>query len=469
MAELNLRKKVVEGGAFLVIRRGVGIVISLVGMLVLTKLIGAKFYGLYSTISVITVYLIDLCAVGIRDYLIREEGELKAESFHSAFSFILVTTLSAVLIGIALSYPLSIWLNSPEIRLPFISMLVCAPFYAFIIPCTAKMERELNFRFIAWIEFHTQTIFYVLALGMAFMHAGVWAPVLANVIKVVISCFICSKFAKYKPRFYWRKQALGAMLHYGVRNVSARTVGQLRSLVNPLVVGRLVGPEAVACVALTIRLIEALSFVNTAIQHVSFPVLSKIQRDRRLLGKALDEAVFLQMLGMAPFLIGFALLSPWLFPLYFQDDWLPILNLFPFLAVGAIVNSIFSLHAVVLYVNGSNRVMFRFGLANTLLLGISAWFLSQWLGIFGYAVAEIVTIASFGIIHLGIRQICEVHYKQAILVLAACVPPFFLTSAAYPWALLLLVPLPIVLWLPPIRRRIRMNVQQIIRRSEVAS
>lgn len=467
LAEPSLRQKVVEGGTFLVMRRGVGICVSLIGMLLLTRLIGPGPYGLYATIAVITAYVIDVCAVGIRDFLVRKEEEVESKYFHSAFTFILLTTTVAFLLGSAIAYPLSRWLNSPSLVLPLIVSLAAVPFNALMIPSMAKMERELNFRFIAWMEFHMQTIYYLLALTLAFFHAGVWAPVLANLLKVFIASFICWKIAKYRPRILWQPKTLGEMLRYGVGNVSARMVWYLRSLVNPLIVGRIAGPEAVACVSLAFRLIDALSFVNNAILHVSFSVISKIRRESRTLEKALDEAMFIQLIALAPFLIGFALFSQWVFPMFFRDSWFPVLELFPYLALAAIVNAIFSLHAVVLFVEGSNRIMFRFGLTHTMLLGISSWFLVHWLGVQGYAWSEILTIASFGIIHYGVKRICRVDYKTTAIAFAACIPSFFLTSAPFPWAVLLMAPLPLALALPIVRRRIMSNVHQVIRHKGV--
>ncbi len=53
---VTLREQVLRGGAYMVIRHGVGVGIAFGGMLLLTRLIGPTAYGLYTTAAGIAFF-----------------------------------------------------------------------------------------------------------------------------------------------------------------------------------------------------------------------------------------------------------------------------------------------------------------------------------------------------------------------------------------------------------------------------
>ena len=77
---------------------------------------------------------------------------------------------------------------------------------------------------------------------------------------------------------------LSELLSYGLGYSAAGWVWQLRTLSNPLIVARVLGPEAAASVAVASRLVEALSFMRLVLWRVAMPALGRMQEDRARLG-----------------------------------------------------------------------------------------------------------------------------------------------------------------------------------------
>ena len=69
------------------------------------------------------------------------------------------------------------------------------------------------------------------------------------------------------------------MVGYGVNYSGAYWIWQLRDIVNPVIVGKFAGPGAVAFVALTVRLVDALSFLKGVGWRVSLSVLGRMQKE----------------------------------------------------------------------------------------------------------------------------------------------------------------------------------------------
>jgi PST family polysaccharide transporter len=65
-----------------------------------------------------------------------------------------------------------------------------------------------------------------------------------------------------RPRLCWKPSLIREMLAYGLSLSFAGWLWQLRSLVNPVIVGRFAGAEAVGFVALAIRLVEMLALLS---------------------------------------------------------------------------------------------------------------------------------------------------------------------------------------------------------------
>jgi PST family polysaccharide transporter len=70
---MGLRNQIMRGGAFLAVRQLLGMVISLVGMLLLTRLIGPEKYGLYTAAFGMAWYLQIVSQLGVEVYLVRRE------------------------------------------------------------------------------------------------------------------------------------------------------------------------------------------------------------------------------------------------------------------------------------------------------------------------------------------------------------------------------------------------------------
>lgn len=69
----NLKEKVLQGGLYLFFRQSMGLIISVGGMFLLTRIIGPKNYGIYSSVIAILMYGVSIGGLGINVYLVRNE------------------------------------------------------------------------------------------------------------------------------------------------------------------------------------------------------------------------------------------------------------------------------------------------------------------------------------------------------------------------------------------------------------
>src|SRR3954453_8119484 len=82
----GLRRRILTGGVYLVVREGLGVVVGVVGAVALTRMIGPANFGIYVALVVLFTYLQSLATLGINAYLVRSEGELQQRRLHEAFT-----------------------------------------------------------------------------------------------------------------------------------------------------------------------------------------------------------------------------------------------------------------------------------------------------------------------------------------------------------------------------------------------
>jgi PST family polysaccharide transporter len=255
------------------------------------------------------------------------------------------------------------------------------------------------------------------------------------------------------------------MLRYGTSYSVSLWIVQLREFVNPVVVGRLLGPEAVGFVALAIRIIDSLGFVKVATARISIAALARLDGVSDRISRALTEGAVLQVLAVGPLLVGFAIAAPIAVPIVFGDDWLPMLDVYPLVAVGYLSTAMFTLHGSALVVLHRNLDAAIANFVNTLVLAGAAVLLVPRTGAAGYGWAEIAAVPTYLVLHLLLaRQGVRPGYTHALVWFAAsAIPLLAMRRVIFAWPILLLP----LAW-APMRAEVMAVVQLVLRRGRAS-
>jgi len=224
------------------------------------------------------------------------------------------------------------------------------------------------------------------------------------------------------------------MVRYGLAFSTSHWLWQSRELVNPFVVGRYAGAEAVGYVALALRILAQLSFIQDAAFRLSIATLARFQGNSPRLVRAVTEGISLQLMVLGPILAGFGLVAPWVIPLLFGSEWLPVLEIYPFLAVGLMAFGMFTLLSTALYVIHRNLEVGTFHAVYVTLFAGSAFLLVPYVGIVGYGWAEIAALTSYSVLLIYFaRYIGRLGLSQAGVWFVAWAIPLFSWQLG-PWA-----------------------------------
>jgi PST family polysaccharide transporter len=430
-----------RGGVYLGFRYGLGVLIGMGNMFVLTWWIGPHAYGIFLTAIGLTAFLAALTRSGVDTYLIRRAETPEPWMYEVANT--LIVGLSGVLfIAGVVAVPLLVrWYGNRDFEAPYLVLLLTVPVVGLAGPPTAKLERELRFGTVAQIELGGQVLALLVALTLAWRGFGVWAPVLGQLAWQVTGMVAAMVAARFRPRFRFEKACAKEMLSFGVGYTASLRTWQLRTLVNPLLVGRFAGAEGVAYVGFAIRVAEGLGFIRVAAARLAIAALARLQENQARLRAALESALTIQVLVLGPLLCIFALAGPYVVPVAMGARWLPSLRVYPFIAAGVLVNSIFNLQASALFVVGEQWVVLKAYAAHVVLLALGTLFLIPRLGLAGYGWADLAACAGYVFLQTGVARAIRISHRRLLRWGVAFTAPLFAPMMHARWAWLLCLPL----------------------------
>jgi PST family polysaccharide transporter len=449
-----------RGVAYIAARYGCSALVSAGNVLVLTWWIGPRAYGAFVTAVGITTFLASLGRAGLDTHLVRSGKAPTREDYDTAFTLILaISILLCALGGLALPL-LTGWLPETSFALPYLVLLLTIPLIGLAGPPLAKLERDLQFQAVAKIEFGGQLSAFVVGAILAWRGLGVWAPVTGHMIWQLFVVFAAKRVSGLSPRLAVDRARARRMIGFGLGFSASVRVWQLRNLVNPLIVGRLLGTEAVAFVALAVRAIEALSFVRTAVGRVAIAALARVREDPARCQHMMQKGARLQLFALGGVFAAMSVLGPPLLPSMLGGRWSSALVVLPFVAAGALINSIFLLEASALFVEGRHWVVTRSYLWHVSILILGTVVLVPALGIAGYGWAELAACVPYAILHRGLQPGLRISLPPILPWLAAFVLAFLSSLLPAPMRWTLWLPLACLSWIEARRWIVQSSLAQ---------
>ena len=174
MLVVSLRAQAISQGRYLYMREGIGIIVRAGGMILLTRMIGPTQYGLFASPALVNIFLATVVLTGMDTVLIRRPG-LSDDWFHFVFTYLLITSV-VVGSGRRRLQPSGGFLaRRPRgWPAPFAALCASLPINVLWAPGRAKLEREMDYKQLAWVEMSSDFSQYVVSLSLA-VRSRAWA------------------------------------------------------------------------------------------------------------------------------------------------------------------------------------------------------------------------------------------------------------------------------------------------------
>ncbi|MEM7323187.1 MAG: oligosaccharide flippase family protein [Actinomycetota bacterium] len=415
-----VRDRVYRSGRYLVGRQLAGIGIRLVGILVVTRLIGPEVYGLFAAAAAVAAVLATIATFGADVQLVREGSSTAADD--TAFIGLLGSSVALGGIGVAMAPSFGVWLSAEAAVAPMRAVAALVPLMVLVTPARARLERELRFVPIAAIELGADLAVIAVSIPLAVGGAGVWAPIAglaARQLCLVVATHLASR---YRPRLRFDRAEAERLVRFGAGYSAGKWLSLVGQLVNPIVVGRVLGPTGIGHVALATRIVEQLGAVKQATMRLATAAFARIGTDRQRLRSAHAEGVLIQVVGSVPLYALAAFIGPFAVPAVFGPDWEPAATVLGLLAIAASIGTLFNLGPPLLRVLGLNRPVARLrALQVGTMLAVTAIAVPG-LGVAGYGLARVARTVPFILVHRELTGWFQPSYRAGVRWLVALLP-----------------------------------------------
>ena len=460
----GLRERSVRGGLWLAARDSAGTVIRLGSVLVLTALLGPAGFGIYAGSVAVVAFLVTLTQLAVEIYLVKYQGDLPRRAIGTVYTYLIFS--SALVTSSAVTLVLMsdrMGLSLPD-HATLLLLLASLPVNVLWAPAQAQLERRFAYRQLGVIELIGDLVLAGVSIGLVLSGAGpagAAAGYLAWQVWLLLSSHV---LARTWPVLALDRDELRAILRFGSVMTSTSALVYGKSLVNPLIVGSLLGPVAVGYTALAQRVIATLSIVNRATVRLSYVTLGPSRDDTARLRQALDEGGAIAVAGLAVPLALVCVVAPVGFPLLFGPEWRESADVLAVLTVSAVLSAAFVLPASLLVVQGAQHLVTLSAGIQLALLVPSALVLVPVLGPLGYPVAQVLSSVGYAVLVIALRRrIGKLPYRTMVAWGAAFLPQALTPLVPELVRPALWLPLVVLLMVPHTRKRLFSTPRMLLR------
>lgn len=351
--------------------------INVVALALIARIVGPQAYGVVA-LSWVFIGLTDILLVASPTETLVQRGSVRDGHLNASFVLPLSLALLAWAALAAGAAPAASLLNGGaelEEILPWRGASIVLA--ALLVVPTARLMREGAFRALAAAESIAAVAASIAGVALALAGTGIWSLVVMEIVRGVVHAALAFAAARWRPGWRFGPGDVRDLAGYNLNTWASYGLAYLEQQLPRIIIGRMLGTEAVGLFALAQRLFtEATRVLTLPVYQVLVAGVARVRRNRRALRGITAGALRATTLVAAPLFIGLAACAQVLVPLFFGAGWAAAIPVAEALLLLGPRHAVGALQAAVLRGGGHadlHLLLAAFGVSLTLLLvGIAA-------------------------------------------------------------------------------------------------
>jgi O-antigen/teichoic acid export membrane protein len=317
------RAKLAKSVFWSAVENGGLIAISLLSLIIYSRLLSAADFGLFSVVFALVELLGILTGMLFHDALVQRP-DVTDLHYDTAFTFTVGSSFFLMGACWALAATFGSWVNQPAAG-PILSwMSLCFPIAGISATIVARQRRVFDFRVLALRSLVGRLSGGAAGIGAAIVGAGLWSFVIQQVMSALLGSIVLWWTCNERPRLRFSLREFKQLIFFGGTSVGVLFLSFANKRVYTILLGILLGSVNAGFVNLAFRVVDMLwGIAATAIGQVALPMLSKLQSDQARLKRAYQMAVSFTCILLFPCFAGVGATAPEVIELLFGKQWLP--------------------------------------------------------------------------------------------------------------------------------------------------
>lgn len=299
--------------------QGVAFIVSLV----LARILDPNLYGIIALVSVFIAVMQVFVDSGMGNALIQKKD---ADDLDFSTVFFFNTFVCILLYGV-------MYLVAPLIasfyEMPILTPIVRVLSLTLIISGVKNVQQAYVSRNLMFRKFFFSTLGGTIGAGiigiwMAVKGFGVWALVAQNLINTTIDTIILWITVKWRPKKMFSISRLKSLFTYGWKLLVSALIDTGYNNLRSLIIGKLYTSSDLAFFNRGKQFPNLIvTNINTAIDSVLLPTMSKVQDDKNRVRDMTRRAIKTSTFIMMPIMMGLAVCAEPIVRLILTEKWLP--------------------------------------------------------------------------------------------------------------------------------------------------
>ncbi|MGM0216053.1 lipopolysaccharide biosynthesis protein [Enterococcus sp. AZ109] len=340
-SDTSIQSKTAKGmfwsGLEMLGRQGATFIIQIV----LARLLLPEDFGLIGMLTIFIALSNVVIDVGFQTWLLHEKAPTE-EEFSTVFFFNLF--VSIIVYGL-------LFTGAPFVARfygqPILSSMLRLLGVSLILNALALVQRtqltiKLNFKVQTLITAYSICISGAVAIFCAYLGFGVWSLVFQQVINTMLNSLMTIFSNRWLPKWTFQLQSFKKMFHYSWKLVASTMLDTAFNNLNSILIGRYFSPASLGYFSNAQKMQDVIPrSLSSAVQKVSFPVLSRYKDDKQVLSNAFTRILTMVCFVAVPVSFGLSGTGTEIFLLMFGEKWLTAV---PYFRIMALTASCYPIH-----------------------------------------------------------------------------------------------------------------------------
>lgn len=392
--------------------------LSFIKGVILARLLTPEIFGLMSICMIVIRGVEIFTETGFGAALIHRQNNFEEEK-NTAFTLFVIRGFLIAFITISIAPFIAEYYEHEllDIIIKVIALTLIVNSFGNIN--IVKLQRDLNFRKLSYIEQINSVFGFVVVIGLAYYFRNVWALVIVHVASCLSGVILSYIFIPGKPRFYLDFEIARKLFAYGKFITGLTIVIYVTMELDNLIIGKMLGLNVLGyyVLAYTLANLPATHF-SKIVSRVLFPAYSKLQGNLPALQSAFLNVYKIVVIINTPITVVFIVLAPEIIRAIYGDKWLPASDALRILAIFGFFRSLSGLGGYMFNAVGKPNLTFYLNLVRLILLLILIFPLTEKYGLVGASLAVTIPILlQYFLENFLIKKVIKINYIQIIKIL----------------------------------------------------
>lgn len=349
-------------------------VLQIIQISILARNLQLQELGVLAIVNTVLMIAMILQDMGMSSYIVHKQ-DLNRRDQSTIYWINLVLSIFTGLIVFISAWPLSIFYNlsklEPLIMLASINFLFLGSLSQYQshyikakrIILLAKIEmlsKFLSFLFVLIAIFYTELRTSAVILGL----------ILNAILRLSMMVIFGEK--KWRPTFEFNMDVCIPVFKYGVFQLGSQILNQLRTQLDVIIIGKVLGGESLGLYSLAKDLVmQPLKLISPVINRLALPRFAEVQTKSIELGNVFLKGTSIIIIFCAVTFLGIALFSPSIVTILYGANRIQIVNILPFMLIFAVLRPMGGLTGAIAQANGKTNTEFMWNVVATVIVALT--------------------------------------------------------------------------------------------------